>query len=127
VVVYDLPTAALLAQRLYCSRRRGFRFLDAAEDVFRRSKRVELESEAVDRRCEIFTGESDAMNRVRQLFEPSFQVWLAEGAPKDFAFELEAGTLCCSVEDHRKSAAGLDEFCRAATAVARRVVAEAGE
>lgn len=127
VALAGLPGAADFIGRLYCQQRRGFRFLDGAEDVFRTSQRVELESEAVDREFEVFAGEHDDMNRVRQLFEPSFLVWLAESAPEDFAFELEAGALCCSVKGHKKSAAELDELSRAAGTVASRVLDEVAE
>ena len=40
-------------------------------------QRVEVESEALDERCEIFIGAGDDMNRARQLLSPSFVEWLA--------------------------------------------------
>ena len=127
VVLMDVSSTASFLQRLYCQQRHGFRFLDSAEDAFRKSQRVEVESDAVDRNYEIFAGEHDDMNHVRQLLEPSFEVWLAEHAPKDFAFELEAGGLCCSVKGHCKSAAGLDALCEAGEVVAKRALEEAAE
>ena len=62
-------------------RRSGFRFMDSAEDVFRTRQRVELESEAADKRYEIFIGKDDDMNKARQIFSPTFIVWLTDHAP----------------------------------------------
>jgi hypothetical protein len=127
IALLDLAGADRFLQRLYCQQRHGFRFLDGVEDAFRSNQRVELESDALDRRYEVFAGAHDDMNGVRQVFEPSFIVWLTESAPEDFGFELEAGALCCNVKNHLKSAAELDAFCRAAAAVAGRVADEAAE
>ena len=95
-------------------RRSGFRFLDGAEDVFRSTERVRLESESLERKCEIFAdGRCDA-NWLRQLFSPTFVDFLAEGSPEGFAFEVENGTLCVNVNRYRGKAAELDELCAAA-------------
>jgi hypothetical protein len=127
LVMHDLPQVAYKLSDLHCERRSGFRFMDSAEDAFRRMQRLELESEALDRRYEIFFGPSDDELWMKQLFSPSFIVWLAEGAPKDFAFELSAGGLCANVKGHQDSAAELDELCEAAATVARRLSEEAAE
>jgi hypothetical protein len=127
VAICEFPQLAPFVDRLYCERRRGFRFLDSAEDALRaRNQRIELESEEVDRRYEVFAGSHEDPVRVRRVFEPTFLVWLAEQAPEDFAFELEAGTLCCSVGGQRKTSNALDELCAAAAMVARRLTDEAG-
>lgn len=123
----EVPETAPFIGDLLCQRRAGFRFLDSAEDVFRRRQRVELESEEADRRYEIFAGQNEDLNRVRQVFEPSFIVWLTENAPEDFAFELGAGVLVCNVKGHRKSAVDLDGLCGAASHVATRLRTEATE
>lgn len=127
LVYAELPQLAPMVEQLLCQRRSGFRFLDSAEDVFRRAQRVELESEALERRYEIFAGEGDDPNLVRQIFEPSFIVWLVEAAPDDFAFELVAGVLVASVSRRLSTAAELDALCNAAAAVARRLRDEAAE
>jgi hypothetical protein len=127
LVITDLPETAMLVRELLCHRRSGPRLLDSAEDVFRRHHRVEVESEAADRRYEIFAAEDDDPIVARQLFEPSFIVWLTEGAPDEFAFELVAGSLVAGVEGHEQTAAGLDEVCRAAAVVAARLRDEAAE
>jgi hypothetical protein len=127
VAICDLPQLAPFVDRLYCERRHGFRFLDSAEDALRtRNQRIELESEEVDRRYEVFAGSHEDPVRVRRVFEPTFLVWLAEQAPEDFAFELEAGTLCCNVGGQRKTSNALDELCAATAMVASRLTDEAG-
>ena len=127
VVMHDLPALAGKVSDLYCQRRSGFRFMDSAEDAFRRMERLELESHDLDERYEVFYGADDDPNWMKQLFSPSFIVWLAESAPKDFAFELSAGSLCVNTKGHRDDAAGLDAICEAAGIVARRLADEASE
>ena len=112
---------------LFVQRRSGFRFLDGAEDVFRTNERIRLESEVLDRKCEIFAHKSCDANWLRQLFEPSFVDFLAEGAPEGFAFEVEHGVLCVNVNRHRGNAKELDELCAAAARVAGRIREEAAE
>jgi hypothetical protein len=127
VAMSQLPAAAQMIRELACQRRAGFRFLDAAEDVFRRRQRVEHESEAVDRKFEIFIGGDDDPNMARQIFSPTFLVWLGDHCSEDFAFELTAGALVTNVKGHKKTAPELDEFCEASAAIARRVQEEAAE
>lgn len=127
IVVTQLPATAALIQELFCQRRVGFRFLDSAEDVFRTRRRVEHESEEVDRRYEVFIGAEDDLVRARQILSPSFLVWLDEHAPEEYAFELIAGALVCNVRGHKRSAAELDAVCAASAAVARRLQEEAEE
>jgi len=127
VVLHEVPSVAAKVADVHCQRRSGFRFMDSAEDVFRRMQRLELESEALDKRYEIFYGADDDTNWVKQLFSPSFIVWLTERTPADFAFELSAGSLCVNVKGHRDSAVELDGLCTAAGEVARRLASEAVE
>jgi len=127
VVLHDLPVAATKASDVYCQRRSGFRFMDSAEDVFRRMKRLELESEALDKRFEIFYGAEDDEVWMKRFFSPSFIVWLTEGTPKNFAFEFSAGSLCVNTRGHLHSATELDAMCEAGGQVARRLAGEAAE
>lgn len=127
VAVSQLPETAPFLGELALQRRFGFRFLDSTEDVFRSRQRVELESEVADKKFEIFIGKGDEMNRARQVFSPTFIVWLAEEAHEGVAFELMAGALVVNVKGHKKTAHELDEFCEAAAVVARRLHEEAGE
>ncbi len=127
VVMHDLPAVAQKVSDVYCQRRSGFRFMDSAEDAFRRMKRLELESDAFDKRYEVFYGANDDENWMKQLFSPKFIVWLTEDPPKDFAFELSAGSLCVNVKKHYDNAVDLDALCVAASEVARRLAGEAAE
>jgi uncharacterized membrane protein len=113
---------------LYCQRKFGLRSLEKFEDAFRGSKqRVKLESEGLDEKYEIFAREGQDANWLRQLFAPTFIVWLTDSAPKKFAFELVEGTLCCYVSGHKKKAEELDEIATATAAVAKRLREESQE
>jgi hypothetical protein len=124
----EVPECAAFVPELYCQRKFGLRALERFEDVFRGSKqRVKLESEALDERYEIFSADGQDANWLRQLFSPTFIIWLTDSAPEKFAFELVGGTLCCYVNGHKKNAAELDAIAAATTAVATRLREEAAE
>jgi hypothetical protein len=124
----QVPECAGFVPELYCRNKSGLRTLEKLEDVFRRSKeRVKLESEALDERYEIFSGKDQDANHLRQLFSPTFIVWLTDSAPEKFAFELVDGTLCCYVHGHKKKAPELDTIRAASAAVASRLREEALE
>jgi hypothetical protein len=127
VGIAELPGCERFVSKLYCNRKSGFRFTEKLEDAFRSNERVELESEALADEYEIFVGKGQDQNWIRQLFSPSFIVWLSDSAPDKFAFELEGGTLCCNVKGHKKDAAHLDAMRSAATAVAQRINEEVAE
>ena len=122
------PECAGFVPELYCQRKSGLRALEKFEDAFRGSKeRVKLESEALDERYEIFVREGQDTNRLRQLFSPTFIVWLTDSAPEKFAFELVDGALCCYVKGHKTKAAELDTIRTASAAVATRLRDESQE
>jgi hypothetical protein len=124
----EVPECAGFLPELYCQRKSGLRALEKLEDVFRRSReRVKLESEALERRYEIFSATGQDPNRLRQLFSPTFIVWLSDSAPEKFAFELVGGNLCCYVSGHKKKAEELDTMRAAAAAVATRLREESLE
>jgi hypothetical protein len=124
----EVPESAKLVPELFCQQKFGFRSLERFEDVFRRSKeRVRLESEALDEKYEIFTGKEQDANWLRQLFSPTFIVWLTDEVPQKFAFELVGGNLCCYVHGHKDHAEQLDVVCAASGSVARRIAEEASE
>ena len=127
VALSQLPETAPFLSELALQRRAGFRFLDSAEDVFRSRQRVEVESELADRKFEIFTGKNDDLNKARQVFSPSFLVWLGEEAHEGMAFELNAGAFVANHKGHLKTAEELDNFCRDAAVIARRLDEEACE
>jgi len=127
VVLADIPESARFVGELYAQRRVGFRFLDSAEDVFRTRERLELESEALDQRAEIFAAASEDQNWLRQLFSPTFVYWLGDDAPEGTAFELVAGLLCVNLKGHLDNAADLDRMCVAAAVIAQRIREESAE
>jgi len=128
VGLIEVPECASFVPELYCQRKSGLRALEKFEDVFHRSKeRIKLESEALDERYEIFATKGQDANRLRQLFSPTFIVWLTDSAPEKFAFELVGGNLCCYVHGHKKKAAELDTIRIASTAVATQLREESLE
>jgi hypothetical protein len=128
VGLVPVPECAALVPELYCQRKFGLRALEKFEDAFRGSKeRVKLESEVLDEKYEIFAGEGQDANWLRQLFAPTFIVWLTDSAPEKFAFELVGGTLCCYVSGHKKRAEELEEISAATAAVVARLREESME
>ena len=127
IAMAEIAECAPFVPQLICQRKFGFKALEGVEDAFRKTQRVEFESEALEKRYEIFAAKEQDANWLRQLFSPTFIVWLTESAPKKFAFELVDGTLCCYVNGHKKRAADLDAMRTAAGAVARRLREEATE
>lgn len=127
IVLIEVPGVRDAFPRLLCHGRVGSQRTDALDDAFRgpRTKRLELESEALDRRFEIFFDRDQDEVRLRRLFSPSFVVWLAESMPT--AFELVNGNLCCSAGGHLDSAAELDAVTAGAVELVRRLQAEATE
>ncbi len=123
-----VPESIPFVPELFCQRKFGLRALEKFEDVFRGDKeRVTMESEALLEKYEIFASKAQDANHLRQLFSPSFIVWLTDSAPEKFAFELVGGTLCCYVSGHKENAADLDAIAAATGAVAQRLRDEALE
>jgi hypothetical protein len=128
VGLVPVPECVARVPELYCQRKFGLRALEGLEDAFRGSKeRIKLESEGLDEKYEIFAREGQDANWLRQLFAPTFIVWLTDATPKKFAFELVDGTLCCYVSGHKKRAEELDEISAATAAVAKRLREESLE
>jgi hypothetical protein len=128
VGLVEVPECSARVPELYCQRKFGLRALERFEDAFRGSKeRVKLESEALEEKYETFSREGQDANWLRQLFSPTFIVWLTDEAPKKFAFELVNGYLCCYIHGHEEDAADLDMVRGAATIVATRLREEVNE
>jgi hypothetical protein len=127
VCITEVDEVAELVPELICNRKFGFRAFEKIEDAFRGNERVNLESVELDQRFEIFVDEKQNPNWIRQLFSPSFIVWLAEETPEKFAFELVDGKLVCNVKGHKKNSRELDGMVQAMGGVARRLREEAAE
>ncbi|HET6997688.1 MAG TPA: hypothetical protein VFI03_03780 [Solirubrobacterales bacterium] len=128
VGLVPVPECVEFVSELYCQRKFGLRALEGLEDAFRTKKeRVKLESEALDDKYEIFAGKDQDPNWLRQLFAPTFIVWMTDSAPDKFAFELVDGTLCCYVSGHQQKAEELDAVTAASAVVAIRLREEALE
>jgi hypothetical protein len=127
VGIVEVRESVTFVPELICQRKFGLRALEKLEDAFRSKERVKLESGVLDERYEIFVGKGQNANWLRQLFSPTFIVWLTESAPEKLAFELDSGMLCCYVKGHRKRAEELDAIRAAAAAVATRLREESLE
>ena len=128
VVMTEVPEIGPWLPELLVRKKSGFKALEGLEDSFRRNhERVTLESEAMRDRYEIFVAKDQDPIPVRELFSPTFIVWMTETPPKGFAFELVGPALCCFVPKHRKSAAELDEFREVCCSVVERLREEAAE
>jgi hypothetical protein len=128
VGLIEVPESVAHLPELYCQQKFGFRALEKFEDVFRGSKeRVKLESEVLDKKYEIFAKKEQDAIWLRQLFAPTFIVWLTDTAPKKFAFELVDGYLCCYVHGHKDNTEDLETITAATAAVTKRLRDEALE
>ena len=128
VGLVEVPECAEFVPELFCQRKFGLRALEKFEDAFR-AKRAGQARERGPRRELRDLRRQGARTRtwLRQLFSPTFIVWLTDSAPKKFAFELVNGYLCCYVNGHKKTADELDKIRAASTAVAIRLREEALE
>jgi hypothetical protein len=110
VATTPAPRAQAFIPTLACRPRSGLRLLEGVEDALlhRGLVRVTLESVAFDERWELFVSEQHDENWVRQLFGPSFIVWLTEEPPEGFAFEYGGGVICANLEQHRTAFGELD-------------------
>jgi len=90
------------------------------------SHALELESSAFADRFELRTRSAQNEIALRQLFSPSFIVWLATHplAPK---FEYSAGTVVLYLDGHIDDGGKLDFFLEAAAQIAGRITAEVRE
>jgi hypothetical protein len=116
-------------QGIYLRRRRGlFDRLDTDANWLRghRLKKVELESTAFCERYELWAEEDQDDIVVRQLFAPTFVVWLAEH-PLQPGFELRAGTLVVFIPGHCGDAGKLEFLLMAEAEIAKRIQAELTE
>ena len=128
VCVVDIEPGIVMYPGVFVARRRdlvdrigGGRWLDTG-----RRRKVELESEALHERCELWVERSQDDLRLLQLFSPSFVAWLAEH-PLHPCFEYRAGTLVVYLERRLEDAGRLGWLLDATAEIARRFVQEVNE
>jgi hypothetical protein len=89
-------------------------------------KKVELESTAFHERFELTADQDQDDIVLRQLFAPTFVVWLSEH-PLEPGFELRAGQLVVFIPGRCGEAGKLDFLLMAAAEISRRIQAELSE
>jgi hypothetical protein len=128
VGLVEVPESAERLPELYCRDRADSRRLEEISEGSPVSgEPLALESAALEERYEILAGAGQDQSWLRQLFAPTFIVWLTDSAPDGFAFELVDGALCCSIVGHAEDAVSLDTVRAATAAVATRLRDEALE
>ena len=122
ICVVDIEPGIVMFPGVFVTRRHdlvdrlgGGRWLDTD-----RRRRVELESEALHERCEVWVERSQDDLQLLQLFSPSFVAWLAEH-PLRPCFEYRAGTLVVYLERRLYDAGRLGWLLDATGEIARRL------
>lgn len=111
VAVAHVPKAKQFIPWLLCHRVDDEHLLGrAAEGLIHGNDRLNLESAELDRCYRIYASPQRDEVWLRELFSPSFIVFLLELAPAGFAFEYVEGTLCVSQRGRRTVAADLDRL-----------------
>jgi hypothetical protein len=128
ICVVDIEPGIVMFPGVFVARRRdlverigGGRWLDTG-----RRRQVELESEALHERCELWVERSQDDVRLLQLFSPSFVAWLAEH-PLHPCFEYRAGTLVVYLERRLEDAGRLSWLLDATSEIAHRFLQEVSE
>lgn len=113
-------------QGIYVRRKRGiFDRLDTDSNWLKKSRvrKVELESTAFDEKYELWIDQDQDDIVVRQLFAPSFIVWMTDH-PLSPGFELRAGTLVVFLPGRCGEAGKLDWLLMALRDISTRVQTE---
>jgi hypothetical protein len=128
ICVADLEQAMVVYPGLFLARRRDLvdRVGGGAWLATGNRRRVELESEALDERCDLWVERSQDDVELLQLFSPSFVSWLAEH-PLHPCFEYRAGTLVVYLEHRVEDAGRLGWLLDATAEIARRLRREVRE
>ncbi len=120
VALVPLPEAG--SARFYCLRRVGGGMLDGIGDALTPFQTVQLESELFARSFRLMVKDEANMVAIRQLFSPSFIVFLSEEVPPGFWFEVEDGHLMGAIKGtHWEEPATRDALSVATAGVARRL------
>lgn len=128
VAVCHLPKAKRFVPWLLCHRAEDEHLLGrAAEELIHGDDRLDLESAELDRCYRIYASPQHDEIWLRELFSPSFIVFLIEQAPKGFAFEYVEGTLCVSRVGRLTLAEDIDDLRDATVELVARIRAEIRE
>jgi len=128
ICVVDIEAGIAMYPGVFVARRAGLvdrlgsgRWLDTD-----RCRRVELESEALYERSELWVDRSQDDVRLLRLFSPAFVAWLAEH-PLHPCFEYRAGTLVVYLERRLEDAGRLGWLLDATAEITQRFLAEVAE
>lgn len=122
ICVVDLPRAIKSFPGVFLSRRRGV-FGRISGDTWLDYGQLlpfELESSDLASRYELHIRRNQNPQRLLELFQPSFQVWLA-GLPMPVCFEYSGGTLVAYMHKHAADATSLEILLQSTAAIARRI------
>jgi hypothetical protein len=127
VAVAHVPKAKRFMPWLLCRREEEGILGRAAEALVHGHDRLDLESAELDSRYRIYASPESDRVWVRELFSPTFIVFLLERAPRGFAFEYVNGTLCVSLIGRRTLSEDLDALRDATVDLVGRMRAEVRE
>lgn len=122
IAVVDLPRAMSVFPGVFFSRRGGWLGRDSWLDR-PGMKSIELESSTLANKYELMTRGAVDRTKLLELFQPSFQVWLAE-LPLQLFFEYSGGTLVVYVPKKISDGEGLEIILQATERIAKRILKE---
>jgi hypothetical protein len=128
VAVTHVPKAKQFVPWLLCHRVEDEHLLGrAAAELIHGNDRIDLESAELDRCYRIYASPQRDDVWLRELFSPSFIVFLLELAPKGFAFEYVEGTLCVSLIGRLALSEDIDALREATVELVARIRGEIRE
>jgi hypothetical protein len=125
VCVTGVPAALARFQGIFVRPRRGL-FTGGDWLAWKGHEKMELESQAFNEAFDMRVARTQDRGALRELFAPSFVVWLSEHPLKP-GLELAAGSLTVFVDDHAEEEWKLTYLRDAARAIAGRVEKELAE
>jgi hypothetical protein len=128
VAVTHVPKAKRFVPWMLCHRVEDGHLLGrAALGLIGGGSQIDLGSAEFDQHYRVYASPERDDVWFHELFSPAFIVFVIEQAPKGFAFEYVAGTLCVSLLGQRTVAEDLDGLRDATVELVRRIRAEISE
>src|SRR5262249_8848105 len=127
VAVTHVPKAERFMPWVLCRRAEEGGIGRAAQALVHGHDPPHLQSAELDSRSPIDVSPDSNSVWVRELFSPSFIVFLLERSPRGFAFEYVSGTLCVSLVGRRTLTDDLDALRDATVELVGRMRAEIRE